>query len=60
MGRNTLGLQSNLSKLDAINKEKEEKEFFPISARVPTCPADRLNWHMVKIDGKSRCQLFEV
>jgi hypothetical protein len=48
MVSNTLGLQSNLHKFDAIHKELEGEAFALTSARVPTCPTDGVSWHMVK------------
>jgi hypothetical protein len=40
MSSNTLGIQSDLHKFDAIRKEKKGKGFSLTSARVPTCLAD--------------------
>jgi len=60
MSSNTLGQHPDLFKFDTFHKQKEGKTFFLASACVPTCPADRVSWHMVKIYGKSRCQLFKV
>jgi len=57
---NTLGLQPDLHILDAINKEEAGKAFTLTSARVPTRLADRVNYHKVKVQRKSRCQLFKV
>jgi len=60
MGNNTIGIQSYLHKFEAIHKEQEGKAFSLTSARLTTRPADGVSWHMVKIHGKSRCQLFEI
>jgi hypothetical protein len=58
-GSNTFGQQPDLCKSDAILKQNEGKAFSLASAFVPTCTADRVSWHMVKIHGKSRCQPFK-
>jgi hypothetical protein len=60
MGSNTLRLQSYLRKFEGIQKEQEGKTFSLTSARVATGSGDAVSWHMVKIHGKSRCQLFEI
>ena len=60
VGSNTLRQQPDLCRFDAVHKPKEGKAFSLASACVPTCPADRVSWHKVKICGKSRCQLFKV
>jgi len=60
MGSDTLGQHPDLFKFDTFHKQKEGKTFFLASACVPTCLADRVSWHMVKIYGKSRSQLFKV
>jgi hypothetical protein len=48
MASNTLGLQSDLHKCDAIHKQYEGEAFALTSARVPTCPTHGVSWHMVK------------
>jgi hypothetical protein len=53
-GSNTLVLQPDLHKFDAIYKEMEENVFSLTSARVPTCPAERVVWNVVKIKGKEK------
>ena len=58
MAINTLGLQNDQHKFDDILKEKEGKAFSQTSARVPTCPADRVSWHKVKIHGNARYSAF--
>jgi hypothetical protein len=60
MASNTLGLQTDLHKFDNIRKEKEGKAFSKTSARVPTCPADRVSWHKIKIHGISRYQVSNL
>jgi hypothetical protein len=60
MDSNTIGLQSDLYRLDAIHKEKEGKAFPLTSAWVSTCPSDRVSWHLVQISGKWRRQLCKV
>jgi hypothetical protein len=60
MDSNTPAQQPDLCKFDAIHKQKKGEAFSLASACVPTCPADRVGWHMVKIHGKSRCLLFKV
>jgi hypothetical protein len=51
-GSNTLGLQPVLYKFDNIFKEMEGNAFSLTSARVPTCPAERVIWNILKIQGK--------
>jgi hypothetical protein len=60
MVSNTLGLQYDLHQFVVIRKEKEGRAFPLTSAHMLTFHADGLIWHMVKIHGKSRWQLFKV
>ena len=60
VGSNTLLLQSDLHKFDAIHKKKDGKAYPLTSARVPTYPEQEVSWQMLKIHGKSRCQVFKV
>jgi hypothetical protein len=60
VGSNTLGLQTDLHKSDDILKEKERNAFSQTSARVLTCPTDRVSGHEVKIHGNSRYQVFKL
>jgi hypothetical protein len=57
---NTLGHNLTYTKFDAIHKENEGRDFSLSSALVPTCPAGGESWHVLKVHGKSRCQLFRV
>jgi hypothetical protein len=54
MGSDTLGLQFDLHKLNIIHKEKDGRAFSLTCECVLTFPTDGVNWHMVKIHGKSR------
>jgi uncharacterized protein YlbG (UPF0298 family) len=56
----TLGLKSDLHKLEGVHKEKDGKAFSQNSARIPTCPADGVILRMVRIHAESRRQLFKV
>jgi len=49
-----------LHKFEGVHKENEGKAFSLTSARVPTCPADGVSLHMVRIHAESRRQLFKV
>jgi hypothetical protein len=61
MDSSTIGLQSDLHRLKAIRTEKEGKALSLTSARVPTCPSDRVSWHMAQYvenedDSFARCK----
>ena len=58
-GSNTLGLQPYLQKFDTFYKEMEGNAFSLTSARVPTCPAERVIWNIVKIQGEKKDEAFQ-
>jgi hypothetical protein len=60
MGSNTPGHNLTYTKFDTIHNENEGRTLSLTSAFVPTCLAGGESWHMLKIHGKSRCQLFRV
>ena len=49
----TVGLLSDVHKFEGVRKEKKGKAFSLASACVPTCPADGVSLHMVRIYAKS-------
>jgi len=49
----TVGQQSDVHKLEGVRKEKKGKAFPLDSECVPTCPADGVSLHIVRIHAKS-------